>query len=160
MMLGGIRLWLYAALGLVFLAALARYSYVVKELKQQRRDNAQLELRLATADAQVEAEQKARKHEQEIANAASNGFQTKVTELQAELASRPLKPVVIRLPARTSLPQASGSTGAAGGSDAETQGREHGEAEADITAELTAGWLDCQKNTAQLEALQSWVLAR
>lgn len=118
------------------------------------------EAALAKSTAQIAAEQAARAHEQEIAKNASNEFQRTVTTLQDELAARPLKPVVIRVPARSSLPQANGAAGAATGSDAEAEGRLDATVEVDIAAELTDYALDCQRNSAQLDALQGWVRAR
>lgn len=140
----------------VLLALLAvvvwRNEVVTKKLNAAR-------VELAQANATIEVERAALAHERKIAKEASDGFQRTVSSLQDELAARPLKPVVIRVPVRPSVP-ATASTGAAPGSDAGAEGREHGEAEIDITAELTAYSLDCQRNTSQLEALQGWVRAR
>lgn len=111
------------------------------------------------AIASLETERKARAHEKEIADAASSQFQNTVTQLQGELAARPLKPVIIRVPVRAGVP-AGDSAGTTSGSHEEAQGRESGTTEIDIAAELSNYALDCQINSLQLEALQGWVRSR
>ncbi len=146
------RLYLYAAVALA-LIGLGLYA------KHQHDRAAKLQARAESAEASVIAERKARRHEKEIADAASNQFQSTVSSLQDELSKRPLRPVVIRVPVST-MPQAGSTARAPSGSDAQTEGRDHREAEKDIGPELTNYMLDCQINTLQLESLQSWVKSR
>jgi cell division protein FtsL len=151
---------LYLIAGLAIVAFLGWHSYKMKELKTTKAELARKELALDTANAQIAAEQAARAHEQRIAKEASDGFQTKVVELQNELAARPLKPVVIRVRDDKALSASGSPTGTTPGPDAETSGRVVTEVEIDIAPGLTAYAMDCQLNAAQLSSLQEWVMAR
>jgi len=146
-----------AIVGAVLLGLLAWQTHRCK-VAEKRATAA--EVAMAQAAVQIAAEQAARAHEQEIARNASNQFQTTVTSLQAELAARPLKPVVIRVRDSAAVPEAHGSAGAAAGPDAAQPGRELETVEVDIAPGLTTYALDCQRNSAQLDALQRWVRAR
>ncbi len=151
-----VRLYLAIAAALALVGGL----WYVRHL-QTSRDA--YEARATQAEATIDAERKARAHEKEIADRAVNQFQTAITGLQTELAGRPLKPVIIRVPVRTSVPE-DGAASAPIGTDASAEGREPGtvekDSQADITAELTGYMLDCQINSLQLESLQNWVRSR
>lgn len=140
--------------------ALAAIAYQTYQRKQAERRAEVAEVRADQAEVQVEAEKVARAHEQEIARNASNEFHSHVQALEADLAARPLRPVVIRVPVSSGVPEASSAARAASGADAEAQGRLNESIEIDLAPELTAYSLDCQKNTAQLEALISWTEMR
>lgn len=155
-----IRFYLIAA-GVLALAGLLWHDhYLGTRLKSSRAETATERQRADNNAAQVLAEKAARAHEQEIARNASQQFQSTVTNLQGELSARPIGPVVIRLPNYPKLPAATGAAPAPAGSDAEAAGRLDGTVEVDIAPALSDAWLDCQVNTAQLEALQGWVLKR
>lgn len=145
--------------GAVLVAALI--GYLAYQEHRKTRLLAEARVELSAANASLKAERAARDHERKIANAASNQFQSTVTNLQAELSARPLKPVRLRYCPGDNLPA---STGTPGGSDAQAQGREHGadaeDSGTDIAPALTDYMLDCQINAAQLEALQGWVRSR
>lgn len=147
------KIYLYGAIAVVIGYLLWRENSLAHKLTASRVEAAQ-------AVANLTAEKEARDHERKIANDASNQFQNTVTSLQTELATRPLKPVIIRVPVRTSLPAANGAATATTGSDANPEGRIDGTVEKDIGPELANAWLDCQMNTAQLTSLQDWVRAR
>jgi|SRR6185436_3074999 len=150
-----IRVWLIA--GGLLLAALAWQTHRANSAVKA---NAILTVQRDAARWQVEQEQKARQHEQEIAKNASNQFQRTVTSLQNELAARPLGPVIVRVRNHPVLPEANGPAGAASGPDDSSPGRESGTAEVDIERPITAYGYDCAKVAAQLDALQGWVRAR
>ena len=146
------RIYIIAALALALAASIWWQDRTQKKLNATR-------VELSQKKAEIEVERAARAHEIKIAKEASDAFTSKVAALEADLANRPLKPVVIRVRDKPSV-SAGAESGTASGPSTETEGREHGETEADITTELTDYSLDCQRNTSQLESLQSWVLAR
>lgn len=147
----------FAIVGSILVAIIAIQTH---RLKGETKGRIAAELQRDQATAQIEAEQQARAHEQRIAKEASDGFQSTVTALQNELASRPIGPVIVRVPVRASVPEAGSAARTTSRPDAETEGRVVTEVEVDIAPGLTAYAMDCQFNSAQLDALQSWVRSR
>ncbi len=154
------RIYIALAIAAVLAGILWHDHYLSRKLKESRAQTAHESQRADQAEVQVTAERAARAHEQEIATHASNAFHGQIAALQDELSKHPLGAVIIRVPNSTAVPSTASPAGSASGPDEQTEGRIDSPVEIDIAPELTAGWLDCQMNTAQLEALQGWVRAR
>lgn len=115
--------------------------------------------RAKQAEASIAALEIAREHERKISKDASDEFHRNVKALKDELASRPIGPVIVRVPvrARGSVPA---TTTASERADATSPGREPATVEVDIERPITAYGFDCARTAEQLTALQSWVRSR
>lgn len=112
---------------------------------------------LASANATIEAERKARAHELKIAKEASDGYQAELRRIRAEPAIGSVRICPARrVPAATSAASGPDATGAGRFEEAVAGDSEP----VDVGPALDSYGTDCEATAAQLTALQGWVMAR